>query len=116
MKKVLIISGNNHHFTSGADMYTKRIIKILKKQNCIIDEYSFQINMTQKDLEETDDIKIITPGGKFNDCKKFRLKWMLRNYYNIAFRSRRQLDKLIDEYDLIIDASLTLVRSKKLLN
>ncbi|MGL5617450.1 MAG: glycosyltransferase [Metamycoplasmataceae bacterium] len=116
MKKILIISGNNHHFTSGADMYTKRIINILKKQNCIIDEYSFQVNMTQEDLKKTDDIKIITPNGKFNDCKKFRLKWMLRNYYNIAFRSRKQLDKLIDDYDLVIDASLTLVRSKKILN
>ncbi|MGL5733010.1 MAG: glycosyltransferase [Metamycoplasmataceae bacterium] len=116
MKKVLIISGNNHHFTSGADMYTKRIIDILKKQDCIIDEYSFQVNMTQKDLEATDDINIITPGGKFNDCKKFRFKWMLRSYYNIAVRSRRKLDKLVDNYDLVIDASLTLVRSKKILN
>lgn len=116
MKKVLIISGNNHLFTSGADMYTNRIINILKKEDCIIDEYSFQFNMTKRDLEKKDDIKIITPGRKFNDCKKSKLKWWFRNAYNVAYHSKKQLDKLIDEYDLVIDASLMLVRSKKLFN
>lgn len=116
MKKVLIISGNNHLFTSGADMYTNRIINILKKEECIIHEYSFQFNMTEKDLEKKDDIKLITSGGKFNDCRKSKIKWWLKNAYNVAYRAKKQLDKLIDEYDLVIDASLMLVRSKKLFN
>ncbi len=116
MKKILIISGNNHLFMSGADMYTDRIIKILQKENCIIDEYTFEFNMTKKDLEKTDDIKIITPNKKFNDCQKSKLKWWFKNAYNIAYRSRKQLDKMIDDYDLVIDASLMLVRSKKLFN
>ena len=116
MKKILIISGNNHLFTSGADMYTNRVIQILQKENCLIDEYSFEFNMTAKDLEKKDDIKIITPNKKFNDCQKSKLKWWFKNAYNVAYRSRRQLNKLIDEYDLVIDASLMLVRSKKLFN
>jgi hypothetical protein len=74
MKKILIISGNNHLFTSGADMYTNRVIQILQKENCLIDEYSFEFNMTAKDLEKKDDIKIITPNKKFNDCQKSKLK------------------------------------------
>lgn len=116
MKKILIISGNNHTFTSGADMYTSRIISILKKQGCIIHEYSFEINISKKDNDKEKKVKIISPNRKFNDCDTFKLKWWVKNIYNVVYRSRKQLNKLIDDYDLIIDASLLLVRSKKLFN
>jgi len=116
VKKILIISGNNHLFTSGVDMYTSRLIAILKKENCIIDEYSFEINMTKSDYEKRDDIKIISPNKKRNDCKKSKIKWWIKNIYNVFYRSKKQLNKLIDEYDLVIDLSLMLVRSKKLLS
>ncbi|MDK2819276.1 MAG: glycosyltransferase [Mycoplasmataceae bacterium] len=116
MKKILIISGNNHTFTSGADMYTSRIISILKKQGCSIDEYSFEINISNKDNNKEKKVRIISPNKTFNDCNGSKLKWLIKNIYNVVYRSRRQLDKLIKDYDLIIDASLLLVRSKKLLN
>lgn len=116
MKKILIISGNNHLFTSGVDMYTKRLIDIFKKENCIVDEYSFGINMTASDYKKLDDIKIFYPNKIMNDCKKFKIKWWIKNIYNVFYRSQKQLNKLIDNYDLIIDSSLMLVRSKKILN
>ena len=116
MKKVLIISGNNHLVTSGADFYNARLIKILQSQNYHVDEYSFEYNMSEQDRIYQDEIKIISPSEKFNDCSKSKLKWWITNLYNVSFRSRRQLDKLIDEYDLVIDSSLMLVRSKKLFN
>ena len=115
LKKILIISGNNHLFTSGVDLYTSRIIRILKKENCIVHEYSFGINMSEKDYEKKDDIKIIYPSEKRNDCKK-KMKWFFKNVYNVLYYSNKQLNKLIDEYDLVIDCTLMLVRSKKLLN
>ena len=58
MKKVLIISGNNHMCTSGVDMSSTRLISILKKQNCHIDEYSFENNMQKKDFEKEFYIRI----------------------------------------------------------
>ena len=74
MKKVLIISGNNHLVTSGADFYNARLIKILQSQNYHVDEYSFEYNMSEQDRIYQDEIKIISPSEKFNDCSKSKLK------------------------------------------
>ena len=116
MKKVLIISGNNHMCTSGVDMYSKRLISILKKQNCHVDEYSFEINMQKEDFEKKPDIEIISPNKSKNFYNKIKIKWWIKNIYNVIYRSRKQLNNLIDDYDLVIDSTLMLVRSKKVMN
>ena len=53
-------------WTSGVDMYSKRLIPILKTHNCHIEEYSFAINMQKEDFEKRSDIKIISPNKTNN--------------------------------------------------
>ena len=99
--------------TSGVDMYSKRLMAIRQTQNCPIDEYSVEINMQKEGCEQESDIRIISPNESENVYDKIKIKWWIKHIYNVMYRSRKQLNNLIDDYDLVIDSTLMLVRSKK---
>ena len=51
-------------------------------------------------------IEIISANKSKNFYNKIKIKWWIKNIYNVIYRSRKQLNNLIDEYDLVIDSTL----------
>lgn len=117
--KVLFLSANNYLSFTGADYYTKKLINIINKNfDAEIDEYSYDMCVNEK-FESNNlikNVKIIYPSKKRNFVdKQLKIVWGLRNLYVMIFKANKQIRKIADNYDLIINNTMILHSDKKIM-
>ena len=105
MKHILLIVGGDFHRTSGVENYNLLLLNILKENYKNYNVDIMLLNCDQKP-EKLDFVNVNFVYFKIKKNKPFRMVNLFTNWLNLIIE-RIALKKIINNYDLIVDSSLT---------